>query len=146
LEYIDKPHNSARDKQTIDLAISFLYKNLSERNKKKKQMTIFVKNNKDLTGANMADLIVRAEREKSHIRRMKSEHNIDRSAKENKDRVNIHIKTELTSTHSLTLNGNSKTSPDVSRKGRKAIKFSLAHIEQKRLAETKNMTMNPYKN
>ena len=29
LEYIDKPHNSARDKETIDLAINFLYKNLT---------------------------------------------------------------------------------------------------------------------
>lgn len=148
LEYIDKPHNSARDKQTIDLAISFLYRNLTDRNKKKKQMTIFVKNNKDLTGANMADLIVRAEREKTQIRRMKSEHNIDRSTKENKDRVNTHMKTELMSTHSVVLSGKSKVSPDANHKEtnkRKAIKFSLAHIEQKKLAEIKSMTINPYK-
>ena len=72
LEYIDKPHNSARDKDTIELAANFLYKNLNERMKRKKQLKIFVKNNKDLTGANMADLILKVEKEKDHIRRMKS--------------------------------------------------------------------------
>jgi hypothetical protein len=72
LEYIDKPHNSPRDKSTIDLAINFLNKNLNEKIKRKKQIKIFVKNNKDLTGSNMADLIVRAEKEKDQIRRMKS--------------------------------------------------------------------------
>ena len=40
--------------------------------KRKKQLKIFVKNNKDLTGANMADLILKVEKEKDQIRRMKS--------------------------------------------------------------------------
>jgi hypothetical protein len=44
-------------------------------------MRIFVRNNRDLTGANMADLIVKAEKEKVEMRRMKSEHHLDRSFK-----------------------------------------------------------------
>jgi ribosomal protein S24E len=133
LEYIDKPHNSARDRTTVDLAISFLHKNLTERSRKKKQMNVFIKNNKDLTGSNMADLIVKAEKEKDQMRRMKSEHNLDRSTKENRNKLNLHFKTELTSTLSVTLNDKSKLkiSPDKSKRRlekRKAIKFSLAHI------------------
>ncbi len=53
------------------------------------------------------------------------------------------------STHSVVLSNKSKISPDVSRKGTnngKAIKFSLAHLEQKKLADVRNMTIKPYKN
>ena len=68
---------------------------------------------------------------------MKSEQNLDRSAKENRDRGNVHIKTELISMESAVLNDRSKHSPDLRQKGtdkRKAIKFSLAHIQQKKLS------------
>jgi hypothetical protein len=62
IEYIDKAHNSSRDSSTIDMAIVFLHRCLIDRSKRRKQLSIFLKNNKDLTGSNMADLIIKAER------------------------------------------------------------------------------------
>lgn len=139
LEYIDKAHNANRDASTIAMAVGFLQKSLVERAKRRKQLKIFVKNNKDLTGGNMADLIIKAEREKDHIRRMKSEVHLDKSCKENRSKLNNlqghHLKTELSHTPAAKATdyereqtrGRGKT---IERK--RAIKYSLAHIEHQK--------------
>ena len=41
------------------MAVDFLVKILDEKNKKKKQLTAFARNNRTITGQNMADLIVK---------------------------------------------------------------------------------------
>ena len=88
-------------------------------------MRIFVRNNRDLTGANMADLIVKAEKEKVEMRRMKSEHHLDRSFKENRSN-NQHLKTEFYPNPSVMLTNNPLPERRVEK--RKTIKFSLAHL------------------
>ena len=59
LEYIDKGHNSSRDEDIIVTAISFLSMNIEEKQKKKKQMKILGQKNVNITGGNMADLIIK---------------------------------------------------------------------------------------
>lgn len=73
LEYIDKAHNSSRDHETIRIGVNFLLKTSEEKCKKRKQPYPFAKKSFNVTGSNMAELIVKAEREKSQLKRMKSE-------------------------------------------------------------------------
>ena len=61
LEFIDKLHNSSRDEDTIITSINFMLRNLQEQ-KKGKPMKIFSLNS--TTGGNMADLIIKVEKEK----------------------------------------------------------------------------------
>ena len=77
------------------------------------------------------------------IRRMKSEVNLDRSAKENRNSSNQqHIKTDFTSHLSANLSScNARHSPYKKDKKLKTIKFSLAHIEYKKKADTNKLSI-----
>ena len=61
LEFIDKLHNSSRNEDTIITAVNFMLQNLQEQ-KKSKPMKVFNLNN--TMGGNMADLIIKAEKER----------------------------------------------------------------------------------
>ena len=127
LEYIDKGHNCSREASTIKLAAGFLSKCVAERQKKSRLLKVCLKNCKYVNGGNMAELIVRAEKERSEVKRMKSQVHLDKSFKENKSKFNnVHLKTEFTSNPSIVLCRKEDRSPLAAKK--KAIKYSLAHL------------------